>query len=272
MPIISISQRRPGGGGGAAVAEQGVAGGALVHDGDLAAVDAAQAGAEQIGPAVVLVAVGPEAVGDGIAEGDDAGGGWGAEHVDAGDVGARLGLGGAGHGGGAGLVAVGDRDGLQRPEMLGDDVGLGDVERDHEVGAAMDRDGDGIADRDGAGGNVQGGLAGEGDRVIGGGVDGAAVGGERDVDVAEGQRAGAVLVGQAQAQAGAAGGDVGDGAQRLVFVLAGRGGVGGVLGGGPGGDPGRRRGGRGDEGEGGGEGGEAGGVHGDMAPIWKMGA
>ncbi len=120
------------------VAEQPVPGDPGVEDAEPAVRgQRPQPGGEPVGPAAVGVAGGAGAVGERVADGDDAARGAGAEDVDAAEVvpGARGGgVGGAALVGGV-VAARGEEVGLERGAVLGRLAGfIGCVERDQQIG------------------------------------------------------------------------------------------------------------------------------------------
>ena len=189
--------------------EDAAAADAGVEDGDAAGLFVSvEAAGEDVGPAGVGVLRAVGSVGDAVPEGDDGGGvRWGADVHGFDEVPGVAGLGG-GEVGGSDLVAGDDVVGLVREVVEGEGgEGLGGEEDgDGEVRQGREIEGGGVRDGRGPGGDGDGGKAAEGEGVGGGQGDIAGFLRERDMDCAEGERFGAELIGELDADERAAGG------------------------------------------------------------------
>ena len=202
--------------GAGVVVQDAVAADALVEDAEVGgALVGQQAAGEFVGPAGVGVERGEGAVGDAVAEGDDGGAVRGDLDVDALDEGPGADLGGAIEGLGADDVAGRGVAGLVGGAVLremGDGL-RGKEEADGEIGGGGQVHRGGIADHQRAGRNDDGGASAEGEAGGGDEIDGAAALADGDVRRADGERLGAELVGEDDADLRAADGDVHDLAQ-----------------------------------------------------------
>ena len=167
-----------------AVGENLVTGDALIDDGDFGGGGIGyEALGEDAGPTAVSVGRGGGAVGDGVAEGDDGGGFGGGLDVDAGDPVPGLKLFAFGEIGGGGNVTGLYPGGVEAECVGAGGAGVaGDVDADGQLGEWCEGESDGVADPLGSDGDGDGGLAVEGEGVVGGGDDGGVLVAERDVD------------------------------------------------------------------------------------------
>ena len=220
--------------GGRAFVENAVAADTHVHDGEFG-TGFAQARGEGIGPAVIGVHCGARAVGDGVAKRHDRAGGGRGEDIHAGQKGPggdRLRI---VQRGGVRYVAGGEPGGLlgRGMEARAEDV-AGQVEADGQVGGGGHGELDGIAEDDGAGGDLHARPAAEGKGLVRRCDDGRARFAEGEMRGADVHGLGTEGVGEPHAHGVAADADVDDFAQGLVVeadVGLRRGG------GGPGADP-----------------------------------
>ena len=226
------------------VGEEMISSDALIGDCYVARVLVSlQAVGENVGPAVVAVGGGSMAVSDGVAEHDDGGGAFGSEDIDGGDLIPVVDVFGVGEIGGGGFVSVDDVRRSAGTGVAGFRGGRSlEVERDRNVRESVDLVSDGVGNVVGAGRDGDVGRSGEGERLVGAGIDLSRGWTEwvRDMDRADVEGFDSEGVGDVNAESRASEREMKYLADGGVAEIVGRKGVvglGDLLGAGPGDDP-----------------------------------